>query len=791
MSGIYLFGSPQSQTGRAGMNLGGGDINAANVTNIFKMSYVSFNTPSDASKVDADGYLTSTPAGNVGLSWSGAGTTYLGSDYKLTWPATIQFKMVFGSAMTLVGSPVGATVTGGTGVGNTTIVTTSGAGSVVLTMGATNPSGYFANDGTFSHSGGEIAFYRVTDEARFLAGHYWTSEYVTRLSSLNLAYLRPMGWVNSGGNNYNCEVEWRYRIPTTQFSWASQRTIPTAWAGATSGTDTYTCGSYTDMPVSYTDGEVFLCNISNTNTSSTVTLDSGGRGAKTVYTIAATPPATSGTGSQRLNVGPAYFRYDGILDKLLYANGAYVAQIPIEAQIQLANEVGCPLWVVIPVMANDDFVTQISTVLKNTLTGMVYYELSNEVWNNSWPQTGWSRIRGQALGWTSTNNQDTYGWHALRTRQIMGDVIPAVYGGTLRARVRRVMAYQGGGFLFIQQVGRFEGNALNTSIGNALYSTVAGGHNYDTFPNRPVDVCESIAYAPYTGGTNMCLGDDLLGSVGPDNLPFYQALVDAWVGGDSATSIAMIDTDIRTGRILVNNVTASGTTFTTKDGGGSPVAHGFSAGNNIYFDVTGGTAYSGITIRKPYSVLTIPTSSTFTVRAYDAGEPAGSAVNAGSAGSGTMNVGFVERNILYQTYWMPAFAEVAATSYDSQRTGAGMPLLRADQYEGNLEPKGPNATQCGAIGITGHTNAAAAAAISAALDAWRFSSSAKETQKTYFKAATGLDSAYPANTHTITTSHLVLPGPGLFSMLSGPLPTDTPYQTLVGLQEFNQTYPQP
>jgi hypothetical protein len=62
---------------------------------------------------------------------------------------------------------------------------------------------------------------------------------------------------------------------------------------------------------------------------------------------------------------------------------------PVEDIITISNELGKNAWVHIPLGANDDYVTQLATLLYNGLTGgqAVYFELCNELWNNSFNQT--------------------------------------------------------------------------------------------------------------------------------------------------------------------------------------------------------------------------------------------------------------------------------------------------------------------------------------------------------------------------------------------------------------------
>jgi hypothetical protein len=55
----------------------------------------------------------------------------------------------------------------------------------------------------------------------------------------------------------------------------------------------------------------------------------------------------------------------------------------------MANELGKDIWITIPAGADDDFIRQLATLLKNTLAPgrVVYVEYSNELWNFIFSQT--------------------------------------------------------------------------------------------------------------------------------------------------------------------------------------------------------------------------------------------------------------------------------------------------------------------------------------------------------------------------------------------------------------------
>ena len=119
--------------------------------------------------------------------------------------------------------------------------------------------------------------------------------------------------------------------------------------------------------------------------------------------------------------------------------------VPIEVAIQLANAVSADAWLNVPVMADNNYITQMATLVNGLLgtSQQAYVELSNEVWNSSFSQNAYSIVQGQAL-FPSAPNQWYAGWewYGMRTAQI-ADIWYGVYGGSaFNSRVVIVMAGQ-------------------------------------------------------------------------------------------------------------------------------------------------------------------------------------------------------------------------------------------------------------------------------------------------------------------------------------------------------------
>lgn len=117
---------------------------------------------------------------------------------------------------------------------------------------------------------------------------------------------------------------------------------------------------------------------------------------------------------------------------------------PLEAVISLCNAVSADCWINVPHTADDDYITQMATLVHQQLgsTQKVYVEFSNEVWNTSYLQYHYATEQGAAL-WPSNpkpfkGNRD---WYGMRVAQ-MCDIWAQVWGGD-DSRVHCLLAAQG------------------------------------------------------------------------------------------------------------------------------------------------------------------------------------------------------------------------------------------------------------------------------------------------------------------------------------------------------------
>lgn len=784
---------------KAVLNLGGLDLIPANFINVLKVSAVSV-TNTDILKLDDDGYLTSAPSTNVGVSFAAGNWDNVVYRIRNTGTRT---QTIVANGNTISCSVVSGSVTF-TGCGGFSATFTL-TGTGVARFTTTGLSFFFPTSGTFAAGTGDLEVYRESDEADLLAGKILTPEYRAVVQGTHSLICRPMGWTQIGNANFNGDVLWANRAQPSNFSWVLNnsrypvgiRAGGGSMAITNTGSDVYTAFSAPNTPGTITTNEMFMGIIGTANTTTAPTLNIGGRGAKLLLNdLGATP--TIG----ELKAGTLYtFFYDVVLNAYIYnadnfgGGGNVISMVPIEEQVEAANELGCDLWVTIPTWADDaTFTTNEVTAVLNNLSPShnAYFEYSNEIWNVFGAKpTAWVNARGVAMGFTVSSNNAFNAYYGIRIRQIMASIVPTVWAGQM-SRAYPVLAYQAATDTTVYN--RFEGTQLaplgtGAGQGNSVYNAFTGSANWTAVGNQPVDAVKVFSVAPYTGGTNLCTGPDLGCTPTALNAPFYQALVNAYEGGNTASAIAMVDGDIRSGLLAVQTVTASGTTFTT------PSAHGFTAGTNVIITVSGGTTSSGVTANTLYNVTSAPTSATFTIQPFVGNAPSGANVNAGTAGSGVMSVGISNvANMLRVDNTYNAFMETNAARYDARRPG-GFGPIRNQAYEGNLEPAGLSAAQCTTLGITGTfpISGSCTASIANAILAWRNDATSAQAQWDFFKQYMGTFPGVPGfgvyslanGGHSVSPSQLVLLSGDVYALVSGALPNSPPFQTYNGYASFN------
>ncbi len=114
--------------------------------------------------------------------------------------------------------------------------------------------------------------------------------------------------------------------------------------------------------------------------------------------------------------------------------------VPVEIMVALANQVGADPWFNIPHDANDEFVIEFATFVRDHLDeGLIAkFEYSNEVWNTIFAQTQYARAQGFALDPNGGVNASVF--HGYRAAQI-ADIINEVFSSAPNS-VENVLATQ-------------------------------------------------------------------------------------------------------------------------------------------------------------------------------------------------------------------------------------------------------------------------------------------------------------------------------------------------------------
>jgi hypothetical protein len=172
-----------------------------------------------------------------------------------------------------------------------------------------------------------------------------------------------------------------------------------------------------------------------------------------------------------------------------WAGRTQLGGVPTEIEVKLANEAHVDLWYVVPTKADDNYVTQAMTYIRDNLdpTLKVHVEYSNEVWNTGFSANGYSQSRANAL-WSIDANKNgmiegaeaIYGgqhiYYGYRAAQI-ASIARKVFGADAQSRLVTIIA----------------GQAANASL---LSYILQGAAKVGT----PSSLFNDYAIAPYFGG---------------------------------------------------------------------------------------------------------------------------------------------------------------------------------------------------------------------------------------------------------------------------------------------------
>lgn len=653
----------------------------------------------------------------------------------------------------------------------------------------------FVSGVTFSGDFSGLVLCRLADEAALDAAttpdEYFSDSYVDAYKVLNPKIVRTMGWANPNFGNVS---QFRY-LPKwdTSFNINSAVWAPGAWSGRTTqgtvgATSPYTCGSQPDATGAYVDGEMIQFQFDAATAGVAITLNVGGRGIR---------PCIVGTGASTGSL-LAYVNADTLwtatFDKVTNAfwcqEGGQTPCIPYELQAGFANRVNAHLWTNTPVYVDDASVTAITQALRDKLNSGLdcFFEYGNEPWNNGFPMAHYLTARGAALGFDPGNARQTYGAQALRVRKIM-ELATAAWAPRTITQLQRVMncmsiAYGNvpGAKLYL-----LEGDDLNgTAYPN--YAT-EGYSNYDTAPNRPIDICDVLSYGTYYQGAQtraldihyVDAGLPAISTGGPSGWTTgLLGAADAFAAGGStniANSFAFLDWDIRQG-------TANGTP------GDATLLH-FNSGASIGYGAVGvysswetaAASYDSArsAFASPLPPLTIDTYEGANESWYIGALSACTALGLSSASTVTLNIGShpavswasnpLENGSIVgftTSGGLPDGGEIGVYNtphaadenkyFVVNRTNAGFDI--------SLTPGGAaitlSGTQSGTQTATGSIYGGKAGRIAALLDAFK-------KHQLFYDITRDQFTQFMAFSHSRTPVYFLVPGPSNWAMSTGDL----------------------
>jgi hypothetical protein len=429
--------------------------------------------------------------------------------------------------------------------------------------------------------------------------------------------------------------------------------------------------------------------------------------------------------------------------------GGFPQMTPLEIQVALANQTQTNLWIQIPhtwdMASVQSAVTYVASNLNNGLK--LYVEYGNENWNGSFLFLYYSLI-GQSYsgigagGIASDVAPDTF--IAFRHAQVMRAAATAWSGGSRSSSdLVRIAAWQGAGCC-----GAFDTNfALGTSI------TTGNGYpvSYNSSPNRPIDVTDAIATAPYYNGGVMQFASGNWSNVNNANK--------SWSGTASVTGTTMTVTAV-TG----NNQLYPGS-FYNLNSGGSVGTIQAQLTQSAQWTATGSIATSGgVTTLTVSGVSGTPavgdivagtgiTANTFITKVISAGasyqlSTAQTVASESVSGSAPWGIG---------TYKVVSSGDAASASISGVYNGAGLALMAADRYAAGDTTNALNTVDTDArYGSLNGTNDASTPgpriktlAGRAIGDFISWAGEASTYSKQYFQYEGGYQAAAPTNTNLL------------------------------------------
>jgi hypothetical protein len=209
-----------------------------------------------------------------------------------------------------------------------------------------------------------------------------------------------------------------------------------------------------------------------------------------------------------------------------------------EAIVELANTVSRDIWINIPVRANDDYVRNLATLLRDTLNPQinVYIEYSNELWNGAFDQFAIQRDLavaeasnpGSPLRFDGSTDTSRWAFRRVgkRSKEI-SDIFRSVWGAAaINTRIRMVLAGQMANPFIVTEGLELVDTGMNTRPATVFYAI--SGAPY-LFPSATNDA--QADEAPGFGVEQIIAGLQAAASSAPGTYQYEtHAALGAWYG---------------------------------------------------------------------------------------------------------------------------------------------------------------------------------------------------------------------------------------------------------------------
>lgn len=384
---------------------------------------------------------------------------------------------------------------------------TSSASSVIGQNAAQSSLIFVAGAGNHDGSLQGLIFCRLKDETSIVIAtkpdDLWDDDFVAKWTTLKPSIWRPMGMTNpNGGNNsqFRYIANWK-----TGLYLCTARYFTSAYAGSSAGTNAYAFNNQPDYDGSgvYADGEMIHAKFVNASTAAGQTVAFGMRSPVPLFTSGGAPLSAGAIGANAL----ATLTYDTVLGGFIYVGGPQSGIIPYELLAGFCNRIGADYWVNFSGQVDLPSVTQITTVIRDTLlSGLgADFEYGNELWNTAggFPYTTLASNKAIKLGTPTDNNRTYNAWYGFRVRQIM-ELVTAAWSPRSMSQCKRILGFAAVYPPNSTDTYRMQGSDLGTS----QWISLAGGKDYSRSVanggnGQPIEWVDAFCYATYYSGAQM------------------------------------------------------------------------------------------------------------------------------------------------------------------------------------------------------------------------------------------------------------------------------------------------